>query len=152
MRKMKMVFHNINITVYGTLLDSEYPQMADDLWVFLATPQKCYSHHTVSTGADILFKPLPLEHPPANFGNQSNPLGNKVLYLCDIEPGQLFWRGYYLCGIYGKCTEPLPTGGPVLVEIDKEYLDDYIRGCENLWHQTSLFHKLGTVTFSRKED
>ena len=150
MRKVKLYFHNSYITAYATVIEGKYTSMADDMWDFISEPQKCYTHHTVSTGGCVLLKPLPPLHPVA-MGNQSTPLGNDIPYLCDLKPGQIYWKGIYFGVIYDPCTEPMTAGGPVLMEIEAESMDNFCRGCRDLWYQTSLFHKIGIVTVSREE-
>ena len=151
MRKVKLYFHNSNITAFGIVKDEKYPDMADDMWNFIAEPKKCYAHHTVSTGGCVLLKPPPPLH-PVPFGNQSTPFGNDIPYLCDLKPGQIYWKGIYFGAIYDRCTEPLTAGGPALIEIESENVIKFAQGCRDLWHQTSFFHKIGIVTVSRGED
>lgn len=150
MRKVEFYFHNSDITVTGKVLEEKLPQIADEMWDFIETPRKCYAHHTLSTGGDIVLKPVPT-YEPVKIGNQSNPLGGDIPYFTDMKPGQINWRGSTWGVIYDKCTEPLNSGGPVMIEIEEENLESFCKACYDLWRQTSLYHNVGIVTVSRKE-
>lgn len=150
MRKVELYFHNSAITVTGNVLDDQQPRAADDMWKFLEQPQKCYAHHTISTGGDIVLKPIP-PYEPVKIGNQSDPLGDNIPFFTEMKPGQINWRGSTWGVVYDKCTEPMTTSGPVVIEIIPEDMDDFYKGCYDLWRQTSLYHNVGIVTVSRKE-
>lgn len=151
MREVQIYFHNSKITVTGKILDQDNPELADEMWDFIEKPQKCYTHHTISTGGDIVFKPLP-PYEPVKIGNQSNPRGKAIPFFTDMKPGQINWRGSSWGVVYDKCTEPMTSSGPVLIEILPECMEEFYNGCYDLWHQTSLYHNVGLATVSRKEN
>jgi hypothetical protein len=156
MRRIQLHYHNSGITVTGHIIPEKekmHPELCDDVWNFLAKPQKCYCHHTISTGDYYQLKPTPPYERPQRFSNQTQTLGGgDVVMLCEIKPGEIFWRGYYMCVVYGDSTEPLTAGGPVLLKIDDECFDEFVKASKNIWHQYLHFHELGIVTVSRKED
>ena len=151
MRKIQIYFHNTDITVSGTVLEDSYPAQVEDMWKFIETPQKCFTHHMVSTGYYLVAKPLPPYH-PVPIVNQSSPLGDEIPKISNMKAGQITWRGTTWAFVYGACTEPLTSSGPVVVLVDPECMQAYHDACLNQWHQTSLHHKVGIVTISRKEN
>lgn len=153
MRKIKVEFasgERIFSTVTATILEDKYPELANDIWEFLATPQKAYAHHTLSTGGLVLCRPIPPYHAVVA-GNQSAPIG-EVPMLCDMVCGEMYWNGWFLSMVYDTCTEPLPAFGPIMVKVDEQYLDEFKRAGIESWNHVYLYHTLSTVTFSRLED
>jgi len=150
MRKVKIEFPTSKTVVYATLLEDKHPDLAADVWNALKEPLKCYVHNTLSTGDFCICRPLPPYHAPAHIGNQSNPLGGKVPFLCELQNGEIMWAGWNFCLTYGPCTEPLVAMGPTMLKVDDQYLDDFHEAGMDLWNHTYLYHTLATVTFSRE--
>ena len=106
MRKIKIYFPKADITCYATVLEDDFPELADELWEKIAQPMECEAHNTLSTGDYVQCRPIPPYHVPKYVGDQSNPLGgNKVPALCDCVNGDIAWSGWYfaaqsLCRIW----------------------------------------------------
>lgn len=153
MRKIKIEFPKSQVTVYATVIEDKYPELADELWDRISEPLKCAVHHTVSTGDFIQCRPTPPYDVPKHTGDQSNPLGgDDVPYLCQMKNGEILWTGWYFAMAYGKCTEPLRGMGPIMAKVDEQYLEDFRRAGKDCWNYTYLIHELSTVIFSRGEE
>ena len=50
MRKIKIYFPKADITCYATVLEDDFPELADELWEKIAQPMECEAHNTLSTG------------------------------------------------------------------------------------------------------
>ena len=153
MRKIKIEFPKARITVYATVLEDKFPELADEFWEKIKEPMECEAHNTLSTGDYVQCRPIPPYHVPKYVGDQSNPLGGSdVPALCDCVNGDIAWPGWYFALTYGPCTEPLPNMGPIMAKVDPEYLDEFHRGGMDCWNHTYLYHELATVIFSRGEE
>ena len=75
MRKIKIYFPKADITCYATVLEDDFPELADELWEKIAQPMECEAHNTLSTGDYVQCRPIPPYHVPKYVGDQSNPLG-----------------------------------------------------------------------------
>lgn len=71
----------------------------------------------------------------------------------EVQADELIWCGWNMLFYYGpSCTEPLRSGGTYVVQVGKEYLPALEVAREDLWNHSYLYHKLGTITISRKEN
>lgn len=151
MKKIRIYFPNIDKSVHATLLEEKEPKLVKDIWETLETPMKSYAHSTLSTGDFVECRPMaPYEQP--EFGNQTNPLGEDIPYLCDMKPGEIFWAGWYFGFIYGRCTEPMVAMGPVVALVDEEDLETFHAAGVDLWNHVYLYHRIGLIEVYREEE
>ena len=157
MRKFVIEFPEYNISAVGTVLEDE-PQNADSFWDWMAKPQKCFTHPTISTGEHFSCWPRPPYDPPAATGDQTTHLSNNSPILCtgdkptESHDGEILWSGWNPAVTWGYITEPLISGDAVVGQIDPEYIDALQKGGKQIWYQTVFHHTLGIVIFHRKED
>lgn len=59
MRKIKIYFPKADITCYATVLEDDFPELADELWEKIAQPMECEAHNTLSTGDYVQCRPIP---------------------------------------------------------------------------------------------
>ena len=71
MRKIKIYFPKADITCYATVLEDDFPELADELWEKIAQPMECEAHNTLSTGDYVQCRPIPPYHVPKYVGDQS---------------------------------------------------------------------------------
>ena len=103
MRKIKIYFPKADITCYATVLEDDFPELADELWEKIAQPMECEAHNTLSTGDYVQCRPIPPYHVPKYVGDQSNPLGgNKVPALCDCVFRYDLWSLLRASAEYGS--------------------------------------------------
>ena len=158
MRKILLEIPSCNITLTATMRDNDEPEMAQEFWDFLEKPVKVISHPTMSTGDLSVCFPRPPLEPPEKIGDQTNPLVKDSPFLTTgpgkdhVQAGEIIWLGWNFMFVYGpSCTEPLRSGGAKVAQVDKECMEDLEKAREDLWNHTYLYHKLGTITVSRKE-
>lgn len=159
MKKVLFEVPSCNVTFVGTLREKEEPEMAKEFWDFIEKPTKVFSHPTLSTGDLTVLFPRPPIDPPPHIGDQTSPLVEDSPYLVsgpsklEVQAGELIWCGWNMLFCYGpSCTEPLRSGGAYVVQVDEEYLPALEVAREDLWNHSYLYHKLGTITISRKEN
>jgi len=151
MKKIEVYFPESDIAVTAALLESEEPELCQQLWTAVKEPLRMACHHTMSTGDVFVAFPRPPKHPP-QIGTQANPIGRKEVLWSDLQVGQLFWRGWNMGVAYGKCTEPLNPGGSVVAQIDVKDVDDFIKACKEVWNCSYFKHCISSIVIRRKED
>lgn len=157
MRKFIIEFPAVGKQVTCTLLEDE-PEVANGFWDWMATPQKCYTHPTISTGDMFSAWPRPPREEPQNLGDQTTPLSKYAPMLCtgtkrtESQDGDILWSGSFPCVIYGYITEPLQAGSAKIGKVDPECMDDLKIGGKDVWYHTVFYHTIGIVNFRRKED
>lgn len=150
MKKLRIYFPGIDKSVHASLLEDKEPKLVDEIWNTLETPMKAYAHSTLSTGDFVECRPVaPYEMP--EFGNQTNPLGEDIPYLCDMKAGEIFWAGWYFGFIYGRCTEPMVAMGPTVALVDEDDIETFKQAGLNLWNHVYLYHKIGLIEVYREE-
>jgi len=147
MKKIKMIFPSGEYAVATLLFDDE-PELAQDLWDRLETPQKGLCRVTLSTGDSygILFRPL--SEVPKAAGTLRAPIGNKRLFYTELTEGNLLWSRSRLYVCYGPCTEPGLVGSKV-AQIDPEYMKLFKRECEEVRNHTFYYHEQALVGLER---
>lgn len=150
-RKVKIEFPEVGITVTASLLEKEEPESSELLWKYLEKPVRAACYNTLSTGCLFIGKAKPPKE-PIKIGTQANPVGRKLKLLCDMIPGEIMFTGMDFWCCYGPETEPLLGGGSVVIVVDPEDLDNYIKAGKYIWHCQQITHTLATMTVSRKEN
>lgn len=145
MRKLTIHFPAVDKTVDLTLLEGKEAQLCNNIWEAVRQPLKFACAHTGSTGGLVLCDPLPPDTYPI-----LQPEEGILLY--NAKPGQIGWNGYRMIMRYDLTTEPLQINCGLVGQIDEASMDDYITGCRDIWNHLIHYHKLATVTVSRKEN
>ena len=148
-KKADLVFPEFNIALTGTFLEAEEPELCQRLWEMLPLEALCV--HTLSTGSLFLgrFRP-PREAQRA--GTQLKPLGRGApVCLCELQPGDVSFAGDMLICAYGKITEPLPGGGPVVLRVDPACLTKFQEAGKAVWDNHVGGHRRVTLVLKRKE-
>ena len=151
MRKVKFTFPN-GFTAHAVVLDEDV-QASDALWESLAEPLRIACHNCVSTGRGFIgFPRAPKE--PMMIINQGDTVytGEGVKLLTDVKAGEVYIRDRWnLFFIWGRCTEPLNPGGPQVLQVAEEDLEQYVDACHDVWLHTYFYHKLAVIVMEREE-
>ena len=150
MKKIKVTFPN-GFTATATLKEKEEPEVTARVWEQIEKPLKLAGYHTVSTGGFFTGMPRPPKH-MVESGSQLNPIGNVITLISDIEMGGISWGGWAYWFTYAPCTEIVSVGGPVIAQVDPEYMEGYTKACQDVWHHEYYFHKLPVMTIERGEE
>lgn len=151
MKTISIKFPESDVTVTAELLLDEEPELCSQMWDYLEEPKKMACHHTISTGDVFVAFPRPPKHPPVT-GTQAQPVGRHTEVLwSDLQPGDVFWRGWN-CGIaYGNCTEPLNPGGCIVAKVIDEDMEVFKKACKTVWYSIYFHHFTPSVVLARKE-
>jgi hypothetical protein len=151
-KKIELEWPDQKIVVKATLLEKEEPEFAELLWNDLEKEMKTYCSHTLSTGEVYLCFARPPKK-PMNTGSQRAPVGRIITLMTRMENGQICYGGgggLRIC--YGRITEPLPAGAPIVAIVDKKDLEKNIQAGKAVWQAQYLTHKLVTVLVRRVSD
>jgi hypothetical protein len=151
MKKLQLYFPGSDIKVTANLLWDQEPELCQQIWKAIASPSKMVCHHTISTGDVFVAFPRPPKDPPVT-GTQANPIGKESILWSDLKAGDIFWRGWNVGIAYGKCTEPLNTGGALVGKVEEDDLPIFKAACEVVWDAYYYKHCICCVVLSRKEE
>lgn len=152
MKTIQINFPESDVTVTANLLVEREPELCQQLWDAIETPSRMVCHHTISTGDVFVAFPRPPKEPPVT-GTQAKPVGRHTDFLwSDLQPGDIFWRGWN-CGVaYGPCTEPMNPGGCLAAQVILEDMDRFVAACKNVWYTIYFHHQTPSIVISRKEN
>lgn len=148
MKKVYLEFSSTRIKVPATVTeyDSGNNKLLQEKFLDVADRgEKFACVYTLIAGHCFLATPKPGPSYP-----YINP--DEKLNIFDTEAGQIHYDGHKLRCTYGGCTEPLPVPYALVATVDPEYLDDWIRACENVWHNGIYTHDMVTINLTKKED
>lgn len=150
MTKMSIKFPN-GFVAKATVFDKEEPEMVAQMWsVFGNGPLDFYTYHTWSTGNTFNAYPrAPRE--PVDTGNQVDFVGRVNKLITELECGTFTFTGWNFSINYGRSTEPVPVGGPVVAKVDPEYMDGFIEACNDVFLHDYIYHKICILTITREE-
>ncbi len=144
LQKMELEWPEIKNKVTASLLKEEEPELCEALWRKIETPAKLFCRHTLSTGYVFMGEQRPPRH-PVQAGTQAVPLGRKEWLPSRIEPGSVIYSGVGGYGgitvYYGPSTTPLRESGSPVAKVDRNQLDDLVRGGEYVFNAQYMTHR-----------
>lgn len=142
-RQVQFDFPSEGVGVRADLMESEEPEMCQMLWDSLSSPLKTVCRHTLSTGQTFSCEGRPPRHPVLS-GTQAQPLGKKVQMLSAIKPGGISYSVFGGYGgisfAYGHSTEPLPSTGPVISQVQGKEIENLAKAGRAAWNAQYWTH------------
>ena len=149
MKKIQLIFPNIDTTLTATLLEKEEPELTKLLWKNIEKPVKLFCRHPVSTGQEFSAATRPPRHPVKT----GSHLGRHKRMFCEIPVGSVNYsvHGGYggLSLYYGPCTEPITVSGAVVAKIPETQYPELQKAGETVWNHYYRLHKPITMTARR---
>lgn len=147
MRKVYFEFSSTGIKVPATVVEGATGNdklIVDKFWAKAQAGEKFAIAYTLIAGHCFLAtcKPGP-EYPYIT--------PDTMLSIFDAEAGQVHFDGQKLRCTYGSCTEPLPVPYALSARVDSEYLDDWVKACEDAWYNCFFNKILCTITMTAEE-
>jgi hypothetical protein len=153
-KQVEFFWPEIEVKVSATLLEEDEPELCATLWSYLETPKKLICRHTLSTGCNFGCEGRP-PRDPVKSGTQAQPLGRKHQLLTRVKPGSVSYAifgGYGGVGLfYGPCTEPLPTRGAIVGNVNEEDMNELVRAGKAVWNSQYMTHR-PMVMIARRRD
>jgi hypothetical protein len=149
MKKIQLIFPNIDTALTATLLEKEEPELTQLLWENLEKPVKLFCRHPVSTGQEFSAAARPPRHPVKT----GSHLGRYKRMFCEIPVGSVNYsvHGGYggLSLYYGPCTEPITVSGAVVAKIPETQYPELRKAGETVWNNYYRLHTPITMTARR---
>ncbi len=153
-RTIEFEFPDLEIEFAATLLEDEEPELGQTLWENLENPTRLFCRHPLSTGYEFAGEGRPPTH-PVKTGTQAVPLGRKKWLMTRIPPGSITYGVFGGYGginlFYGRCTEPLPSRGPVVAKVNEEDMEALLKAGRAVWSSQYLMHDPIVMIARRKE-
>lgn len=148
MRKVYLEFSSTGIKVPATVVENSInndKKLVDKFWDAATRGEEYACVYTLIAGYCFLATPKP--GPTYPYIEPETKLN-----IFEAVPGQIHFDGHKIRCTYGPCTEPLPVPYALVATVDPEYVNDWIRACQDVWNNGIYTHKLVTITMTRKED